>query len=288
MKQYFQRRHFLEAGLGAIAAAGLGAGIASSAAESGKAEIGLILYTLRDYLKTKDDIARTLEKVKKIGYNNVEITSCEAVTIPELAKILKDNELKAVSTHSSWDRMLNDLDRLVDEHKEIGCSHMCVGSMPNDFRNGEGYHKFAKMASEVGENLKSHGMTWGYHNHNFEFHHFDGKAGHQILVDESTPGAFNFEIDTYWVQAGGADPAQWIGKVSGRVPTVHMKDMLMLDGKQVFAEVGEGNLNWPAILKACQAANPKYLIVEQDTCYRDTFDSIATSIKNMKSWGLVA
>ncbi len=291
MKDSLKRRHFLAAG--ASAAVAMGAGVqqrAEASQHAGQApKIGLILYTLRDFLKTRDDIARTFEKIKTIGYNNVEITSCGAVSNSELAKLLKENELNAVSTHSSFDRMRNDMNKIVDEHNEIGCTHMCVGSMPGDMRdNKKGYIDFAKQASEVGQRLAEHGMTFGYHNHAFEFHHFDGKSGQEILRAESDPKAFNFEIDTYWIQAGGADPAQWIEKASGRVPTVHMKDMLMIDGNQVFAEVGAGNLNWPAVLAACKTAKPKYLIVEQDRCYRDHFESIALSIKNMKSWGLNA
>ena len=56
------------------------------------------------------------------------------------------------------------------------------------------------------------------------------------------------EIDTYWIQHGGGDPAAWIEKVAGRIPCVHLKDMAMgADGQQLMAEVGEGNLNWAAI-----------------------------------------
>lgn len=291
MNTSLDRRRFIQstAAVGAVAAAGAPQTALAAHHEGGDAEIGLILYTLRDYLKTKDDIARTFEKIKTIGYNNVEITSCGAVSNTELAKLLKDNELNAVSTHSSFDRMKNDFDRIVDEHREIGCSHMCVGSMPGDMRGKkEGYIEFAKQASEVGLRLAEVGMSFGYHNHNFEFHHFDGVSGQQLFMDHGDPKGFQFEIDTYWVQAGGADPALWIEKAAGRVPTVHMKDMLMLDGNQVFAEVGVGNLNWPAVLAACKKAGAKYLIVEQDRCYRDHFESIAASIKNMKSWGLKA
>lgn len=292
MNKSLPRRQFLATSASAAFAANISMQQSAFAAPSTTADapkIGLILYTLRDFLKTRDDIARTFEKIKKIGYNNVEITSCEAVSNSELAKLLKANELNAVSTHSSFDLMRSDLKKLVDEHKEIGCSHMCVGSMPGNMRKDKStYTEFAKQASEVGQKLAGYDMTFGYHNHNFEFHHFDGIPGHLVLQQESDPKAFNFEVDTYWVQAGGADPAQWIEKVAGRVPTVHMKDMLMLDGKQVFAEVGAGNLNWPAVLNALKIAKPKYAIVEQDACYRDHFESIALSIKNMKSWGLQA
>jgi sugar phosphate isomerase/epimerase len=83
------------------------------------------------------------------------------------------------------------------------------------------------------------------------------------------------------------DPAAWIEKCKGRIPAVHLKDMsIKLDRTQFMAEVGEGNLNWPAVLEACRSAGVKHLIVEQDICYRDPFDSLALSLKHLKGWGV--
>jgi sugar phosphate isomerase/epimerase len=53
-----------------------------------------------------------------------------------------------------------------------------------------------------------------------------------------------------------------------------------------MAEVGVGNLNWPEILKACREAGVKWYLVEQDECYRDPFDSLETSLKNLREMGL--
>ncbi len=53
-----------------------------------------------------------------------------------------------------------------------------------------------------------------------------------------------------------------------------------------MAEVGEGNLNWPAILQACRAAGVEWYIIEQDICQRDPFESLAISLKNVRGMGL--
>jgi sugar phosphate isomerase/epimerase len=95
------------------------------------------------------------------------------------------------------------------------------------------------------------------------------------------------EIDTYWITHGGGDPAQWIGRCAGRIPCVHFKDMGVGPDRQPrMAEVGEGNLNWPAILIACREADVRWYIVEQDKCYRDPFDSLALSLGNLRQMGL--
>ena len=63
---------------------------------------------------------------------------------------------------------------------------------------------------------------------------------------------------------------------------LHLKDMAVhYPREQRMAEVGEGNLNWPAILDACRDAGVKWYVVEQDTCYRDPFESLAISFDNL-------
>ena len=74
--------------------------------------------------------------------------------------------------------------------------------------------------------------------------------------------------------------------MKGRAPLVHFKDMVVFGGKPIMAEVGEGNLNWPAIIEACKEADVQWYLVEQDTCQRDPFESMAISFRNLKAMGL--
>ena len=142
------------------------------------------------------------------------------------------------------------------------------------------------MYSEVAEKYRGSGLLIGYHNHSHELARFDGKTGLQILLEQFSPDIW-WEIDTYWIQHGGADPVQWIGKVTGKIPCVHLKDMaIMPDKTQVMAEVGEGNMNWPAILKACRDAGVQWFIIEQDICQRDPFESLQISLRNVRGMGL--
>ena len=42
----------------------------------------------------------------------------------------------------------------------------------------------------------------------------------------------------------------------------------MNGSEQLFAEVGEGNLEWPEILQACEEAGIEWYLIEQDVCQR--------------------
>jgi sugar phosphate isomerase/epimerase len=145
---------------------------------------------------------------------------------------------------------------------------------------------FAREASEVARRLAQGGIGFVYHNHSFELEKFGDKTGLRILYDESDPEAFTSEIDTYWIQHGGENPAEYIRKYANRCPLVHLKDMLA-DEQKTFAEVGGGILDWPAIFKASEAAGAKWYIVEQDRCQRPPLESVKISFENLKKMKVV-
>ena len=247
------------------------------------------MYTLRNFTKTPADIARTLAKVRAIGYEAIQISAFGPADPAEVARMLKDNGLTCCSTHIGWDRFTGQLDQVIAEHRLWGCVHPAIGSMPKEFRTAEAVIPFAKQATEVGKKLAAAGMDWSYHNHDFELcKTAGGKTWLETLYDNSDPRYVKAEIDTHWIQAGGGDPAAWIARYAGRMPILHLKDYVMgPDGKRRFAEIGEGNLNWATILPAAKAAGVEWYCIEQDECYdRDPFDSLKLSRENLNRMGL--
>jgi sugar phosphate isomerase/epimerase len=244
------------------------------------------LYTLRDFLKTPEEIADTLHRVAEIGYRAVQLSSLGPIETAELKAICDRGGLTICATHTNWEQLKDDLDAVIAEHEALGCRYTAIPIAPEAYRTGEGYARFAREASIAALAAKERGLIVGYHNHSFEFEKYDGRAGLEIIYAESDPQALTAEIDTYWVQHGGGDPAWWIRRVAGRSPLVHLKDMVMRGKEQLMAEVGEGNLNWPAILEACREAGVEWYIVEQDICQRDPFESLAISLRNLQGMGL--
>jgi len=244
------------------------------------------LYTLRDFLKTPEDIKRSLPRVAELGYRAVQLSGLGPMDVRELKKVCDDAGLAVCATHVGYEKLRDDLDAVAEEHRILGCDYIAIGGLPNDYRSADGYSRFAKEASIVARRMKEAGFTFGYHNHSFELEKFNGRTGLEILFSESDPEVFTGEIDTYWIQHGGGDPAAWIRRMSGRCPAIHVKDMEMRGREQLFSEVGEGNLNWPAILEASKAAGVQWYIVEQDRCQRDPFESLGISLRNLQKMGL--
>ncbi len=259
-------------------------------------KIALQMYTLRDYTKTAQDFAQTIERVHKIGYEAVQLSAVGAmdgktpqVSATEARKILDSNGIRCVATHRSWESLANQTAFEIEFHHALGCDFCAIGGMPGEYNAmGEsGYQKFLDDSAPVIEKLNAAGIRFGYHNHAHEFQRYENH--HKTFYDTFIHAAnrnFLLEIDVYWAAHAGVNPPRLFEQLKGRVPLIHAKDKEVIKEGPVMAPVGEGNLDWDGILKACKAAKVEWYAVEQDTCRRDPFDCIRSSYQFLKERGL--
>lgn len=248
-------------------------------------QIGAQLYTLRDHLKTPADIAKTLHRVRQMGYEAVQVSGLGPIEAPELAKILDGEGLQCAATHVSLD-MMKDTAKCVDYHQALKCKYPAIGGFFKQDATRADYEAFAADFSQTAKALAKHGLTIGYHNHSRELAKADGERILDTLI-RKTDKAVWFEIDVYWITHGGGDPVAWIEKVAGRIPCIHFKDMsVTIKQEQKMCEIGEGNLNWPRIIDASRKAGVQWYLVERDSGDLDPFDSLKISLDNMKTMGL--
>ncbi len=248
--------------------------------------IAVQLYTLRD--AAAENMLETLRRVKEIGYEGVELAGYGDLNPGDLTRALEDLELNVVGSHVSFGALQEDLGGIVAENERMNNTHLVCPSIPGAQRNALGYIEFAHQLEAIGREIKGAGMTLCYHNHAFELEdRYDDLMGLDILYLNSDASLVQAEIDTFWIQKGGSDPAAYIRQYAGRVPLLHVKDMTN-DVAQTFAEVGAGTMNWPEIFAAAKEAGVKAYIVEQDVCAGDPFDSIKISLDNLREMGHLA
>lgn len=246
--------------------------------------IGAQLYTVRDFCRSLDDFSLTLKKVADIGYKYVQVSgTCEFE--PEwLRDELAKNGLRCVLTHTPPDKILADPKRVAAEHEVFGCKYIGLGwtsfnlSDPTDtppaFRE-----KFKPAARQI----KECGKYFMYHNHDQEFQRYDGRLVLEWLAEDFEPDEMGFTIDTFWVTAGGSDPAMWIERLGGRVPCIHLKDFAY--GRKM-AVIGEGNINFDRVFECAKDAGTEYMLVEQDDCGgEDPFMCLKRSYEYLVSRG---
>lgn len=243
------------------------------------------LYTLRDFTKDEAGIKSAFKKIKEIGYNAVQVSGIGPVDPFFVKETADEFGLKICATHIPMDSLRNDMGNVIKKHKLWDCKYVGLGSMPGDLeKTGQNYRKFAKEASELAKVLYDNGLKFIYHNHMFEFQKYDGITGLEILIEETDPEIFGFEPDTYWIQAGGGNPEEWLRKLKGRIDVVHFKDMAIFDNKQEMAEIGRGNLEWPPIIRICREQGVKWYAVEQDICRGNPFESLSVSLKYLEGY----
>lgn len=242
--------------------------------------ISLQLYTVRDALK--NDPLGTLEKIAALGYEGIETGLDNSA---EFIAKARQQGLAITGVHVGIDALKNNLEAVITGCKNLETSFAILSYVDESYRGSvENWQNLGKFLEGVGQKLHEAGITLCYHNHDFEFEKIDGQYGLDVLLGAANPQYLQAELDTYWVQKGGANPVEYIRKYAGRLPVLHIKDMT--PGGQ-FAEVGEGVLDWPAIFAAAEAQGVTCYIVEQDTCPGDPIDSIAISIKNLRRMGKI-
>jgi sugar phosphate isomerase/epimerase len=243
-------------------------------------KIAAQLYNTRDYCKTPADIEATLRRVKDIGFDVIQISGFGPCDPDLLAAWVKELGLDVCLTHAPWPRLsdTSELKKVIAEHKKLGCSIIGLGSRPGDVypNSYEGWTRFIAKAKEITKQIKDEGLDFSYHNHDFEFEKWKGVTAMDRLIEEASDMLFT--LDTFWVQAGGANPVKYIKKLEGRIKVMHFKDFRIVNRARQFAEIGQGNLEWDEIIPLCKSMNIPYAAIEQDADWlEDPFNSLAMS-----------
>lgn len=280
------------------------------------AKIGVQAMMLKDSF-AEIGAFQTLRKVSELGYNAVEISQVpmDAKNVAELDKARAELGMDVASLSVMMGKpvgrpgesLKDDFEKIVDDASRLDTKLLRIGMMPfAAMRNLEAVVEFAKETNGYAERLQEEGIKLYYHNHHIEFAKFEGKYLLDI-INENSP-AMGLEIDVHWVARGGLDPVRTLDKYAGHTAMVHLKDYRigmmpqeafgLLDAGDMtgfmsafrnivqFAEVGEGNLDFPSIVEHSLAAGAQYLLVEQDELYgRTVWQALETSRRNLVSMG---
>ena len=242
--------------------------------------ISIQLYTLRDH--TAKDMRGVLERVAKIGYAGVEPAGLGGLSAQEFRTIVTDLGMRVSSTHTQGRVDGDDLDRIADEAAAIGAPYMVVPYLPPEkFTEAESVQRLAARLSGAVEAAESRGMKLGYHNHWFEFVRIDGRTAFDVFVEALDPRVV-LEVDIYWAQTGGVDPAALVKELGPRAPLLHVKDGPCTQDAAMVA-VGDGEVDTPGVLGANDA---EWHIVELDRCDTDMWEAVERSYAYLTSSGL--
>lgn len=259
------------------------------AAGAKKLPFGLELYSVRGELAK--NLPETLKAVAKIGYENVEFYAPYLEWKLPYAKTVKtimdDLNLRCFSTHNNITALTpgKTMDNAIELNQILGSRLIVLASPPGTANNLEGWKKLCGQLTTASEQLATHGLAAGFHNHAPEWAKIDGEKRRMDILAENTPPEFVLQLDVGTCVAAGADPVAWIKANPGRIKVIHLKDWApgtRADEKLYRVLFGEGVSPWKEILATAEAVGGlEHVLMEQEG---SRFPEIETAQKCYDAW----
>jgi len=239
-----------------------------------KTSIALQLWTVRYSLV--QDPRDTLKKVRDMGYTAIETApfppELDAATVAEISRSI---DLPVVAIHCDLPQA-DACKKIVETARLFNCERIIWHGWPRDDMHDsiEGIKRLAHRYNEASRIAIDQGLSFGLHNHWWEFESMDGRLPFDILNELLDPRIF-WELDIYWAQTAGVDPVAIIQQNRNRISMLHLKDGPAEKGKAMTA-LGEGVLDLNRILKT--AGPDVERVVELDECETDMFVALEKSL----------
>jgi len=238
----------------------------------GKIPVGLELYSVRTELMR--NLPDTLRAVAKMGYEVVEFYSPYTDWTFPFAKgvrtLLDDLGMRCYSTHNRFTSVMpgETMAKAIELNQILGARHVVVASPPPNTTTAEAWKRVGEQFSTAVEQLKPHGLSTGYHNHQTEWKMVEGGQRIMDVLAANTPPEFVLQLDVGTALEAGADPVAWIKAHPGRIKSVHLKDWApgaKADEKAYRVLFGEGVAPWKEILAAAESVGGvEYYLIEQE------------------------
>lgn len=263
-----ERKEFLKI-TGGLALAGLASktGLASPTAEARKLKnFGIQLWSVRDDLAK--DPKGVLKQLASYGYKQIESFEGSkgmfwGMTNTEFKTYMDELGMKIIASHCDINK---DFEKKAADAAAIGMKYLiCPWKGPQ--KDIDAFKKFAEEFNQKGEICKKNGIRFAYHNHDYSFVNMNGELGQDVMMKNTDPGLVDFELDMYWVVAGGQDIETWLKKYPKRFRLCHVKDRkkgATTTEKDESVVVGTGSIAYPKILKTARKQGMEYYIIEQE------------------------
>ena len=228
-----------------------------------KKEIGVQLWSVREPLA--ENYIATINKVGEIGFDYVEAyglspeqTLAGGIAPKEYVETVKRAGMRIVSCHSGLFAP-EDAPKIIESALELETDWINIAWLSEEQRGD--YYQHAENFNKIGEQLRSVGIGFGYHNHDFEFFETEkGEIPMEILLENTDPEFVSFQADIFWIEKAGYNPLEFIQKYPGRFCSYHVKDA---DENLDQTDIGTGIIDFAAILND-KDAGIEYVFIEDE------------------------
>ena len=203
-----------------------------------------------------------------------------------LASNLRENGLIMPTGHFGLD-LLKDVRWVAGVCREVGISTVIgpISTRPNDPERPPMEKHGCRIAS-TGKAIVAEGLSFAWHNNDFEFAHTpDGELPMQILLEEAPD--IGWQFDVAWAIKGGSDPASWMDRFGSRIVSLHVKDIAAPNensDEDGWADVGRGVLDWSALVASALAKTAASILVMEHEAVSDLDRFAARSLQSTHDW----
>lgn len=226
---------------------------------------GIQLYSVKENMAI--EAQTTMRSLASFGYKQFEgfdggkgiLWGMQPAAFKSL---LSDTGTTMVASHAN---VFENLENQAAQAAEVGMKYLiCPWIGPQ--KSLDEYKKKATEFNQIGERLKSFGLRFAYHNHDYTFVNQEGILPQDILMDNTDPVLVDFEMDIYWVHVANVKPADYLAKYPGRFRLCHLKDAESGTGDphQRGVLLGAGEIPYADLIRQSKAIGMEYFIVEQE------------------------
>jgi sugar phosphate isomerase/epimerase len=250
--------------------------------------IGSPLFILRE--ECNKDLMQVLGRIAELGFDGVEFLGLFGHKAPVIRKKLDEYGLRAIGDHVPFDEFSLETDRVIDEHKTMGCGFITIAPPgASGLPGGVDYPATIETILRLGEAVNEAGMKLLFHNHADELKQkVNNKTLLMHLMDDTPADVLYLEPDLGWMRIGGANPYEYLEKYKNRCPVVHFKDYMPFDSEAgfIFRPTGYGAMDNAALYMATLdlAPRPEWYVMDHDCAYeRDIYDDLKISLEYFKN-----
>ena len=239
-----------------------------------------------------NDVPGTLKRVRELGFREVELAGYYGMTARQFRAELDRAGLKAVSMHIEYEVARDRIAEVIQDAKILGVQYVGVPWIRSPFTRKDCLAAI-QVFNRAGRTLTANRLKFFYHIHGYEFVPDDGGKGtlFDLMMAKTNPRFVSMQLDTFHVAYPGQDAVKIMRKYAGRFTSLHLKDIrrdVIGDNSGDFKEedgraLGDGRIDWPAVLMAARKERIRCYIIEDETSA--VWEGMVKSINYLRTIG---
>jgi sugar phosphate isomerase/epimerase len=215
-----------------------------------------------------EPLERQFELIADVGYRRVEPFGALLGDVPRLQRLLDVHGMTAPTLHVGMDRLRADIQAVARICKDLDVQTVFAPAPLIGERDGgeAQWRALGKELAQLGKALNFEGLTFGWHNHHWEYQKSsEGKPYLDIMFAQAPD--LVWEADVAWIARGGADPVAELRRHRSRLVACHLKDIAppgQCADEDGWADPGHGVLDWAALRAAMKECEVELFVVEHD------------------------